>query len=301
MNYDFAKDEGDAYAHPSEPIDMIARLRRRGGSEAAEVLPSPIEAPAASLGFTAMLDHIERAISADSALEGVFMARFAARFQDAPAKVSLKPFPIDPGTIEASIWDNQPNGKVAKVEGDSSRDRPARYALSLRACVAGHKTPLTTKTPDFMANVGDLFTGQEVRNRLRRAWKGMDETEASFLKNVLLPKAEASGMLVARLCYKRSAKAGGGTHWHPYHYAMVSEAELADRAVTGIALIIGADPRAVFLPPCSSLDGAGKPFQQTTKTTKSGSVKVSVVVGQSRATDLTSAKMTAWATGEIAA
>ena len=301
MNYDFAKDEADAYANSSPAIDVLAHLRQRARGEMPTIRRSHADARTAALGFTEMLDHIERAIIADGALESVFMARFAARFQDAPAKVSLKPFPIDPGTVEASIWDNQPNGKATKVEGDSSRDRPARYALSLRACAAGHKTPLTTKAPDFTANVGDLFTAQEVRNRLRRAWKGMDEAEANFLKSVLLPKAEANGMLVARLCYKRSAKAGGGTHWHPYHYAMVSEGELAERAVTGIALIIGADPRAVFLPPCSSLDGAGKPFQQTTKTTKSGSVKVSVVVGQSRATDLTSAKMRAWATGAIAA
>ena len=299
MDYNAYQDAADAYAHQPSTNPIPERLLARARSREETSVANPVDAAPARMSFGAMLDQIERAIDADRALEGVFLARFGARFSSAPAKVSLAPFPIDPGTVLASIWDNQPNGKAAKIDGDKSRDRPARYALSITASTRGHRTPLTTKNPDFVANVGDLFAPQEVRDRLRRAWKSIDEAEADFIKTVLLPRAEAGGMLIARLCYKRAAKAGGGTHWHPYHYAMIKADELEARAVSGIGLIIGADPRVIFLPRCSTLDSKGQPFKQTTKATKSGGVKVSGVVLQSRATDLTSDAMKAWATGKI--
>jgi hypothetical protein len=245
-----------------------------------------------------MLDHIEKAIDADSALAGVFQARFTKRFKDAPMPVSLKAFPAHPGTVELSIWDNQPHGQRTKAEGDNSRERPARYAVSVRASVAGHRTPLTTKQPDFYANVGDLFTADQIRARLKRAWKAMDPEEMRFLVEQVLPGAEAKGLLIARLCVKRSAKAGGGTHWHPYHYALISAAEIEARTVEAIMLVTGPDS-ACLLPACSTLDGAGKPFKMTTKETRSGP-RHSTVVGQSRATDLQSTKMQTWATGRIA-
>lgn len=259
---------------------------------------SPAEAATAPLTFGQMLDRIEQQLDADPALQGVFLARFGHRLEKVEAaKVNLAPFPSDPGTVELSIWDNEPHGKRVKVEGDKSRDKPARYAIDMRACARGHSKPLTTKMPDFRANVGDLFTGDQVRARLKKAWKGIDPVEAQFIHDTILPYADA-GYLVARLCYKRSKLNGGGTHWHPYHYAMVNEQELLDRAVERVA-IITSPTTGITLPACSTLDAKGKPFVVKTKTTASGANRDSVVVAQSRATDLTSAGMKTWATGVI--
>lgn len=282
MDFGFSPHDGDRFArHLTRHANMIER-----------------EAPqTVALGYGEMLDRIERMIDADPGLRDIFVKRFAHHLMAVEdAKVSLDPFPRDDvGTVMASIWDNQPYGKRAKVEGDTSRDKPARYALDIRACRKGHATPLTTKTPDFRANAGDLFTADQVRSRLKRAWKGMDEQEVKFLKEQILPIAE-QGYLVARLCYKRPAKAGGGTHWHPYHYALINEQQLADRAVEGVLIVTADGP--IMLPRCSTLDAKGNAFKMVSKEMKSGT-KASVVIGQSRVTDLTTPGMKAWATGHV--
>lgn len=255
-----------------------------------------------AMTFGAMLNSIERSLDADPALNALFVARFGHRFETATAtaKVSLAPFPIEPGTVNATIWDNQPYGRREKLDGDTSRDKPARYALDLMACSKGHTKPLTTKSPDFRANVGDLFTPDQIKARIKRAWKGIDQGEVEFLLNGVLPLAEANGMLVARLCFKRSKAQGGGTHWHPYHYALVSAAEIDARAISTITLMAGVG-RVLDLPKASTLDSKGKAFPIVTKTTSTGATKYSQVIGQSRATDLDSPIMAAWATGKIEA
>ena len=275
MDFGFSPDDGERYA------------RHVNRFNTATDIPPPLRR--AEIGFGEMLDRIERSIDADPALMTIFANRFASRLVVAEeAKVSLDPFPIDPGTVLLAIWDNQPHGKRVKLDGDNSRDKPARYALDIRATVKGHAKPLTTKTPDFRANVGDLFTPDQIRARIKRAWKGIDLAEAAFLTDGVLPIADEGGYLVARLCLKRAAKQGGGTHWHPFHYALVSSDELEARAVSGVLLLAGQD-RAYMLPRCETLDSTGK---------RSGA-RTSVVIGQSRATDLTSSGMRAWATGEL--
>jgi hypothetical protein len=277
MDFGISPDDADRYMRSVNPnIDT----------------PTPIKNPAT---FSEMLDRIEHRIDSDPLLRSIFLARFGHMIQNETVKVSLEPFPAEVGTLELSIWDNQPKGKRTKIEGDKSRDKPARYAIDIRACSKGHTTPLTTKSPTFRANVGDLFTPDQIKARLKRAWKGIDPQEAEFLLNTVLPQAE--GNLVARLCLKRSKACGGGTHWHPFHYALVSEQELIDREISRIMLITGEDS-AVMLPRCSTLDATGKAFPLKVKTTASGE-RESIVVAQCRVTDLETPKMRSWATGAI--
>ena len=293
----------------SNAREVLDRLRGHTGaiSPVAGIAPTFAlealwEAPKGSgeaMSLGTMLDRIEAMAKSDPALASVVRTRLAPIFAEAPSVVVLDSFPLDPGTVEASIWDNQPFGKAPKIEGSNGRERPARYAISLWAMKAGNATPFTSKTRDFLANVGDLFTPDQVRARIKAIWKGLDPEEANFVNERILPLADANGLLVARLCVKRSAKAGGGTHWHPYHYAMVSADELARRSVSGIALYAGKARPLIGLPPCSTVNGKGDAFEVATKTTKSGNARSSLVIGQSRATDLTSRKMRAWKTGDL--
>lgn len=282
MDFGFSADDGNRYTRHLTRFEKSPDLPTSAVPE---------------LGFGGMLDRIEKMMDADPALHRLFAARFADRFAKIEqTKVSLAPFPTNLGTVELSVWDNQPHGRRVKVEGDKSRDKPARYAIDVRACSAGHAKPLTTKTPDFRANVGDLFTSDQVRARIKRAWKGIDPAEAAFLTEQVLPIAD-HGYLVARLCYKRSKLAGGGTHWHAFHYALVSEQQVINREIEAVVIITPTG--SITLPRCSTLDAKGKPFPMKTKTTASGSNRDSVVIGQSRATDLASAGMKSWATGAV--
>lgn len=287
------------YDHHYDTDATFAALRRRAFPQADPAHTDlTIMQPArpAQIGFGELMDRLKTMIDADSALLPIFTERFGGYFADAPSKVFLAPFPSDFGTVECSIWDNQPRGKRVKVEGDKSRDRPARFALIIKASVAGEKKPLTTKSHAFHANSCDLFTPDQMRERLRTTWKSMDTAEKAYLVDEVLPLAEA-GYLVARLFLKTTGKGKSGTHCHDYHYALVNEQQLLDGDVAGVLLLTPSG--AVRLPPCSKLDGAGKPFEMLRKQTKSGSERLSIVIGQSRATDLTSEKMRAWSTGEV--
>lgn len=267
----------------ASPIDQFNYLQAKHALDRVrdQEAPAIVQAPAAP-SFAASLAHIVECVERDPILlNRVADAIGRERLLDLLKPVrSFAPFPADPGTVEATVWDNQPFGKKVKAAGDKSRDRPSRFGVQIKATVAGNRKPLSGPK-DFNAT-GDLFTVEQVQARLKKAWRGMPAAERKHL-DAILDYAGEHGLLVARLFYAAPAGKGGGKEFFDRTYLIVEgDAGRIDPDARAFLMLEG---RIVALPKFATEQSDGAAFKVATRQTKAGT-RHSVAILQSRASDL---------------
>ena len=240
------------------------------------------------------------ACQSDPALLYAFLRRLN---RDDLLKEYLKPryipkaIPVDLGTVECSIWDNEP--VTSKAQKGKSRNRAGRYAVKIQACVKGHPKPLTG-VQDFVGTA-DLFSADDFEARFNKLWaKSMDSNspeEAQFVREQIIPYARNNNFLVGRCFVTVSKRDGGGREFHAYHYFMMPNISFGSRDVDSAFLVAGPS-RLIKLPAFAKRDSNGKQLACAMKTTQGGTERKSSVILQSRASDHKGLQAT-WITGII--
>jgi hypothetical protein len=277
---------------PASPTDLGSSFKidpgqgLRPANDPATAVPPP-------MNYQTALTYVAQVANADPVMMDMLVRAVGVEQLRAATKPrpSLKPFPsADLGTAEMSIWDNAPFGAAKKL--GNSRDPGARFAVSLKATVRGHRKPLTG-VPDFSCTA-DLYDAKRFSAKLRQRWKDVKGVELDLINDEIMPRAVANDMLIGRCFYAARKNQGGGKHFFKGHYVLVEKACLMSRELPRAFMVtpIG----TTMLPMFDKLDGTQKPFPVVSKIAKDGTERKSVVVLQSRSSDLASLTKT-WATG----